>query len=431
MVLAIVFVMCIASLFIYSSSSLSNNAASRSGGGGGMDAAALLVQSRRKSESRWQQQHGRFASQAESAAANPIIAAALGETPASVAQPIAAAAAATTAAANAAVGSSAEPTATTASSREAAGCEPGPPRPYHTVLTSSSGGYQSWQCRIMYHHWQLQKRADPCGEMGGFTRLLTNHRGVDDGRSYSEEIPTVVVKELSGGEARGYVVANRPYSMKQFVAHPAWKERILEDYVYIAETDHVLLRPLPNLATADTPAAFNFGYMVAWGQANIVNKFVPGLGGKTDSVGPSPVIIHKRQLEDIVGLWYDFTVKICSDHEAVQALGWVREMWGWCIAAGKLGIKHRVLDAFQYEGGSIGNRERPLAWPVAPTPVSPEYVLRGPALDTRLGHLSTPVESHAACPCPLRRLPFALGPCPLPFALAPCPLPLRFGLAQR
>ena len=56
----------------------------------------------------------------------------------------------------------------------------------------------------------------------------------------------------------------------------------------------------------------------------------------------------------------------------MQALGWVREMWGWCIAAGSLGIKHRVLDAFQYEGGSIGNRERPLIWPVGPTPVTPE-----------------------------------------------------------
>ena len=111
----------------------------------------------------------------------------------------------------------------------------------------------------MYHHWKLQKSRDPCGEMSGFTRLLTNHRGADDGRSYANEIPTVVVKELSGMEARGYVVANRPYSMMQFVEHPEFKKRIVEDYVYIAETDHVLLRPLPNLATETVPAAFNFG----------------------------------------------------------------------------------------------------------------------------------------------------------------------------
>ena len=69
--------------------------------------------------------------------------------------------------------------------------------------------------------------------------------------------------------------------------------------VYIAETDHLMLRPLPNLATPTTPAGFNFGYMVAAGQANIVNKFVPGLGGKTDPVGPSPVIIHVDQLKKV------------------------------------------------------------------------------------------------------------------------------------
>ena len=45
------------------------------------------------------------------------------------------------------------------------------------------------------------------------------------------------------------------------------------------------------------PAGFNFGYMVAWGQASVVDKFVPGLGGKTDPVGPSPVIMHVEQLK--------------------------------------------------------------------------------------------------------------------------------------
>eukprot|EP00966_Prymnesium_polylepis_P060483 1403361-Prymnesium_polylepis.1 len=184
-----------------------------------------------------------------------------------------------------------------------------------------------------------------------------------------DEIPTVVVREMS---SHGYVVVNRPHSMVQFLKHPEFAERVLEEYVYIAETDHILLRPLPNLATPTVPAAFNFGYMVAAGQAKIVDKFVAGLGGKTDPIGPSPVIIHVDQLKQVTQPWYDFTIKIMNDNEAVQALGWVREMWGYCIAAANLSIKHRVLEAFQFEGGSIGNRERRLAWPVAPTPVIPE-----------------------------------------------------------
>ena len=47
-------------------------------------------------------------------------------------------------------------------------------------------------------------------------------------------------------------------------------------------------------------------------------------------------------------------------------------MWGYCIGAASLGIKHRVLDGFQFEGGSIGNRERRLEWPTPAAPVGPE-----------------------------------------------------------
>ena len=87
-----------------------------------------------------------------------------------------------------------------------------PPRPYHTILTSSSGGYQAWQCRVMHHHWKLQKARDPCAEMGGFTRLLTSPNEQPD--AYADEIPTVVVKEA---RAAGYVVVNRPHSMVLFL----------------------------------------------------------------------------------------------------------------------------------------------------------------------------------------------------------------------
>ena len=156
----------------------------------------------------------------------------------------------------------------TEAGRKAAGCE-GERRPYHTILTSSSGGYQTWQCRVMYHHWQLQKKADPCGEMGGFTRLLTTRSGQNEG-ACKATIPTLHVKELSGGMGiGGYVVVNRPWSMLQFVQHPDFRKVVREEYVYIAETDHVMLRPLPNLATPTTPAAFNFGYMVAWGRRRL------------------------------------------------------------------------------------------------------------------------------------------------------------------
>ena len=78
----------------------------------------------------------------------------------------------------------------------------------------------------MYHHWQMQKRADPCGEMGGFTRLLTTRSGNDEGGAYQDEIPTFHVKELSGGMGLGgYVVVNRPWSMLQWAARRLQRAR--------------------------------------------------------------------------------------------------------------------------------------------------------------------------------------------------------------
>ena len=106
-----------------------------------------------------------------------------------------------------------------------------------------------------YHVPSLQASEEPRSRRDG--RL---HASADDSQQPRrrplalDEIPTVVVSELSGMEARGYVVANRPYSMKRFVRHPEFARRIVEDYVYIAETDHILLRPIPNLATPEMPA---------------------------------------------------------------------------------------------------------------------------------------------------------------------------------
>lgn len=49
--------------------------------------------------------------------------------------------------------------------------------------------------------------------------------------------------------------------MLQLLASPELMAGIVESYVLIAETDHVLLRPLPNLASEVEPAAYHFGYM--------------------------------------------------------------------------------------------------------------------------------------------------------------------------
>lgn len=62
-------------------------------------------------------------------------------------------------------------------------------RPYHVLITSSSGVYQAWQTRIMYYHVVKQKQAEgACSEIGGITRLLTMPGGKAD--DLMEVIPT-------------------------------------------------------------------------------------------------------------------------------------------------------------------------------------------------------------------------------------------------
>jgi len=138
-----------------------------------------------------------------------------------------------------------------------------------------------------------------------------------------------------------------------------WIERggmaaLAEAYVYIAETDHVLMRPLPNLATEEKAAAFSFGYMHCGpGHQSIIDKFVPGTSYRdVQPVGPSPLIIHRPALARLASKWLNVSLALKLDRTADLRFGWVLEMWGYSLTAASLGIRHEVLPTFQVEGGA-------------------------------------------------------------------------------
>jgi hypothetical protein len=67
----------------------------------------------------------------------------------------------------------------------------------------------------------------------------------------------------------------------------------------MAEPDHIFVRPLPNLAHGDEPAAFPFFYIKPTENEKILRKFFPEENGpvsKIDPIGNSPVIIKKVSL---------------------------------------------------------------------------------------------------------------------------------------
>ena len=130
------------------------------------------------------------------------------------------------------------------------------------------------------------------------------------------------------------------------------RKRITEEYVMIAETDHVLMKPLPNLATETTAAAHVFGYMHAGSHHQKVVELCNPKGSwrDLDPVGPSPTIIKLDLLEKVAPRWLEYSYKLRGDPMPARLIqDWVLEMWGWSIAAASMGIKHKIIPSFQIE----------------------------------------------------------------------------------
>ena len=126
----------------------------------------------------------------------------------------------------------------------------------------------------------------------------------------------------------GFGVLNRPYSVSHFMRKGGLRA-MAEDYVYIAETDHVLLKPLPNLASEASAYGYAFHYMhthagVARVLAAHVDDF-PAVRGlqysQVQTIGPSPVIIKKASLEKITPLWLDLSLALKKNPVADKMFG--------------------------------------------------------------------------------------------------------------
>jgi len=230
--------------------------------------------------------------------------------------------------------------------------------PFHTLMTAQSSVYQQWQSRIAYFHWRKNAAAGGrCTDMVGFTRLCATEGGKPDG--LEREMPTIFTTQLSEeviAKHFHFNVLNRPNSILQLLARADLREYLGSSYVLVMETDHVFMRPMPNLATETTPAAWVFGYMHANpSQDRIIRQYWPeGSSRSLDPVGPSPLLIHVDQLRTLAPKWMDFSLGLRATSEAESVMqGWVQEMWGYSIAAASLGIKHRLVHEMQIEASSL------------------------------------------------------------------------------
>ncbi|KAJ0103241.1 hypothetical protein Patl1_05332 [Pistacia atlantica] len=215
--------------------------------------------------------------------------------------------------------------------------------PFHVALTATDAPYSKWQCRIMYY-WYKKMRDQPGSEMGGFTRIL--HSGNPD--NLMHEIPTVVVDPLPAGLDRGYIVLNRPWAFVQWLE----KTTVDEEYILMAEPDHIFVNPLPNLAHGGLPAAFPFFYIKPAEKGKIIRKFYPEEYGpvtNVDPIGNSPVIIKKNLLEKIAPTWMNVSLKMKDDPETDKAFGWVLEMYAYAVASALHGVQHILRKDFMLQ----------------------------------------------------------------------------------
>ncbi|KAF8395699.1 hypothetical protein HHK36_019649 [Tetracentron sinense] len=232
--------------------------------------------------------------------------------------------------------------------------------PFHVAVTATDAPYSKWQCRIMYY-WYKKAKDMPGSEMGGFTRVL--HSGSPD--NLMDEIPTFVVDPLPEGLDRGYIVLNRPWAFVQWLE----KAAIEEEYILMAEPDHIFVNPLPNLAHGGYPAGFPFFYIKPALHEKIIRKFYPEEKGPVtdvDPIGNSPVIIKKVEslvaklahenwsdlislLEKIAPTWMNVSLTMKDDTEADKAFGWVLEMYAYAVASALHGVHHILRKDFMLQ----------------------------------------------------------------------------------
>ena len=105
------------------------------------------------------------------------------------------------------------------------------------------------------------------------------------------------------------------------------------------------MKPLrADILPADgTALAFPYSYIVPTYPTiqHLVKRFYPtGPVSDIPATGNAPVLLTRRDFDIIVPEWARLVAEIEADDDAVDHLGWVRDMYAWSFAAARVGPKH-------------------------------------------------------------------------------------------
>jgi len=209
----------------------------------------------------------------------------------------------------------------------------------HVVVTSNGNRYMNWQTRVCYTTFQTQA-SKPGSQLKAFTRVL--HRSSDD--ELMQEVPTVRIPTAHPDcdVWCSYPVADRGPALLAFFARPgAW----MYQHVLIVETDYVFVAPITHaLPAMGQGFAFPFGYIVPTYPTvkSIMNRHYDGPEADIPGTGNAPALLNVDDLAKIIPIWNQVTERLNNDKEAVDVLGWVREMYGYSIASAMAGVKYQM-----------------------------------------------------------------------------------------
>ena len=129
------------------------------------------------------------------------------------------------------------------------------------VLSDKRLRYQACLSAVMYYWYRR------CGTLGAPRSDGVSRACYTTLDALVVEIPTCAVDRLEN--ELGFVVLSRPWRSSSFEKCP----EIEEDYVLMAEPDHLFLRPLDNLMSGRSPAAFPFFYIVPKNYPELIRRF--------------------------------------------------------------------------------------------------------------------------------------------------------------